>query len=104
MSQKRVQTKLEKLWSSSKVENASLVFDSEIELMSVKDFCKSFGFSKATVYDWKYRSKAYEIPDELFIKIGKKLFLRTDIFRRWVSSSAPSLEGLKWRITSYVSS
>lgn len=47
--------------------------------------------SVKTIYDWRYQAKTRNIPDDLFIKINRLLYLRTKSLRRWIISQNPSL-------------
>ncbi len=52
---------------------------------------KKTGFAVQTIYNWKYYSKSKEIPQDLFVKFGGKLFIRTDVFKNWIASKNPDL-------------
>ena len=60
------------------------VFDNQIPLMTITEFCSRFGYSKKTIYDWKYRPKKNKVPHNLVTKIRGKIFIRTDIYRSLV--------------------
>lgn len=47
--------------------------------------------SVKTIYDWRYQAKTRNIPDDLFIKVNRLLYLRTKSLRRWIISQNPSL-------------
>ena len=70
-------------------------FDMGIELISVQDFCKLTGYSKKTIYDWKYRNSKYKTPEKLFVVLRRRLHLRVDILKDWLISKNPSLQGLE---------
>lgn len=55
------------------------VFDNQFPIMKATEFCKRFGFSMKTIYEWKYRPKRNKVPDNLVVKFRGKLFIRTDI-------------------------
>ncbi|TVQ79813.1 MAG: helix-turn-helix domain-containing protein [Bradymonadales bacterium] len=49
------------------------------------------GLSIQTIYDWKYRAKLRKVPESLFIKLNRTLYLRTDVLKEWITSQNPSL-------------
>ena len=51
------------------------------------------GVSINTIYDWKYRHKERKIPADLFLKISRLLFIRTEVLEQWIVSQNPSLVG-----------
>lgn len=59
-------------------------FDSEIDLIPIAEFCSRYGYSKKTVYDWKYRQKQNKIPNNLIVKFRGKLYIRIDVFKQLV--------------------
>jgi hypothetical protein len=59
----------------------AMVFDNQFPLMTIEDFCSQFGYSKKTIYDWRYRPKKNKIPSNLVVKIRGKVFIRADIYR-----------------------
>jgi hypothetical protein len=44
-----------------------------------------------TIYDWHYRQKQRKVPEGLFVKFNRRLFLRTEILKRWIASQNSSL-------------
>ncbi len=58
--------------------------DNQFPLMTLEEFCSQFGYSKKTVYDWKYRPKKNKVPSELVVKIRGKVFVRADVYRSLV--------------------
>lgn len=54
--------------------------------MSPQEVAEKFGFSIWTIYKWKNRGKLAGVPDGLFIKFNRKLFIRTEVLRVWISS------------------
>lgn len=61
-------------------------FDNLKGLLTPQEVGQLLGVSRATIYDWKYRSVIREVPDGLFVKFNRKLFIRTDILRKWILS------------------
>jgi hypothetical protein len=53
--------------------------------MRANAFAEATGLSLKTVYDWHHRGSAYGIPGELFLKIGRMLFVNTNVFLDWVT-------------------
>ncbi len=49
------------------------------------------GVSVKTIYDWRYRQKLRGVPDGLFLKINRLLYLRTEVLRQWIRSQNPTL-------------
>lgn len=70
------------------------VFDNKIDLMSVTEFCTKFGYSKKTVYDWRYRPEKNKVPTDLVVRLRGKLFIRTDVLKGLISSDTPYLDGV----------
>jgi len=61
-------------------------FDNLKGLLTPQEVGQLLGVSRATIYDWKYRSVIREVPEGLFVKFNRKLFIRTDILRKWILS------------------
>lgn len=57
-------------------------FDKKIGLIPASEFCREFGYSMKTVYDWNYRPQQNNIPKNLIVKFRGKLFLRVDILKQ----------------------
>jgi hypothetical protein len=57
------------------------IFENSFELMKASEFCIRFGYSMKTIYEWNYRPKKHNIPDNLVVKFRGKLFIRTDILK-----------------------
>ncbi|MCB0415381.1 MAG: hypothetical protein KDD50_13680 [Bdellovibrionales bacterium] len=68
-----------------------VIFDNKIEFLEAKEFCRIFGYKISTIYDWKYRPKKNNVPDNLFVKFRRKLHLRTDVLRLMFLSQNPLL-------------
>lgn len=62
-----------------------VLFDNLPELIRPRDLSRILGISIATIYDWKYRGKTRDVPINLFIKINRTLFIRTDVLKNWIS-------------------
>ncbi len=67
-------------------------FDNLKGWMRPKEVAETFGISVLTIYSWKAREKQRKVPKGLFVKFNSRLFVRTDILRRWVSSQNDHFE------------
>ncbi len=56
----------------------------EGNLMRASELAKRLNISLETLYDWKYRAKERGIPSGMFLKIGKILYVRLDLFDLWI--------------------
>ena len=65
-----------------------VIFDNLPKLISPKDLADCLGISLATVYDWNYRKQTRGIPSKLFLKLGRKLYVRTDVLNEWLRNSS----------------
>ncbi|MCE3011412.1 MAG: helix-turn-helix domain-containing protein [Proteobacteria bacterium] len=54
-------------------------------LIRASELAKHLNMSLETLYDWKYRARERRIPEGMFLKIGKMLYVRLDIFETWIS-------------------
>ncbi len=70
------------------------LFDSLPKLMRTEQFAEHFGYSKATIYDWRYRGAMRGVPSRLFLTLNRRLYIRTDIFLAWFASQNPNLDGV----------
>lgn len=66
--------------------NSDRFFENLKGWMSPQEVADKFGISVWTIYKWKNRGKLVGVPDGLFIKFNRKLFIRTDVLRNWISS------------------
>lgn len=71
--------------SELSVEPTTLFFDNLPELMRPEKAAFVLGVSKQTIYDWRYRQKQRSIPPEMFIKINRMLYLRTNVLKQWIA-------------------
>jgi hypothetical protein len=67
------------------------LFDNLPKLMRTEQFVEHFGYSRATIYDWRYRGLLRGVPPELFLSFNRRLYIRTDIFMTWIASQNPEL-------------
>ncbi len=62
------------------------IFDNLKEWMRPQEVAETFGISVLTIYAWKAKAKTRRVPEGLFIKFNRQLFVRTDVLKRWISS------------------
>jgi predicted DNA-binding transcriptional regulator AlpA len=74
------------LEQTSQMDVYDLLFENSKALLRPKDVSEILGISTKTVYDWKYRRKRRQIPEQLFLKLNGQLFIRTDILKGWFAS------------------
>ena len=56
-----------------------------------QDVADEFGLSIQTIYAWRSKARNRAIvPEGLFIKFNKHLYVRTDVLRRWIASQNSS--------------
>jgi len=48
------------------------------------------GLSVKTIYDWNYRQVEKGIPNNLFLKVNRLLYIRTDVLKQWIVSENAS--------------
>ncbi len=63
------------------------LFDNLPDIIRPHTASKLLDVSVATIYDWKYRGKTRNIPDDLFLKLNRSLYLNTEVLRSWVTSN-----------------
>lgn len=68
------------------METGLKLFENSKELLSPQEVSHLLEISKKTIYDWKYRPVVRRVPDGLFVKFNRKIFIRTDILRNWILS------------------
>lgn len=61
-------------------------FDNLKEWMRPQEVADAFGISVLTIYSWKAKAKTRRVPEGLFIKFNRHLYVRTDVLKRWISS------------------
>lgn len=66
------------------------LFENLKGLLSTQEVSELLGLSPKTIYDWKYRPVVRRVPEGLFVKFNRKLFVRTDILRSWIVSQNTS--------------
>ena len=53
-------------------------------LISIKDFSKELKKTESTIRTWKRRG---ELPPFLFKEIGSTIFVRKEMFKKWVEEN-----------------
>lgn len=66
--------------------NLDEIFENQPKFLSPKQAAELVGGSRDTVYDWQYRPEKYDIPKGMILKFGRKVLIRTDIFKKWFIS------------------
>ena len=80
------------MYEEVKPQTDSKLFEKLPELIRPEVLAKELGISVKTIYDWKYQGKTRKIPDDLFLKINRLLYIQTPVLRTWISSQNPSLD------------
>lgn len=75
--------------AASSVKPGDEFFDNLKGWMRPQDVAATFGISIQTIYSWKAKGKLRGVPEDLFIKFNRHLYIRTDVLRRWISSQNP---------------
>lgn len=63
-----------------------LFFEKQKGWMRPEEVSQLLGISVKTIYDWKYRGATRGVPQGLFIKFNRQLFIRTEVLKTWVYS------------------
>jgi predicted DNA-binding transcriptional regulator AlpA len=59
------------------------IFENQPKILSPEQAALLIGSTRSTIYDMNYRPRKYGAPKEMFIKNGRRLLVRTDIFKQW---------------------
>ena len=62
------------------------LFENLPELIKPQLAAKTLSISIKTIYDWHYRGKTRNVPEDLFIKINRLLYIRKTALKRWINS------------------
>lgn len=65
-------------------------FENLPTLLKAKAVATLLEISVLTIYDWRYRAKQKGVPKDLFLKFNRKLYLQTEVLKRWVVSQNSS--------------
>ena len=61
------------------------IFDNLPEILRPAAVAELLGVSIKTIYDWRYRQKTRNIPEDLFIKFNRFLYVRTSVLKKWIN-------------------
>lgn len=61
------------------------LFDNLPEILRPATAADLLGVSIKTIYDWRYRQKTRNIPEDLFIKLNRFLYVRTSALKEWIN-------------------
>ena len=76
--------------STNRMDLISFLETDHRKLLRAKDVARIMGISYETVYDWKYRSIKRRIPEGMFVKVGRMLFVRSDLLKGWILTNIAS--------------
>jgi hypothetical protein len=62
------------------------IFENQPTVLNPDEAAAIAKVKRETVYDWKYRPEKYEVPEGMIFKFGRKVLIRTDIFKAWFIS------------------
>ncbi len=68
----------------------TLFFENLPALVKAEVIASLLQISITTIYDWRYRKKQKGVPHDLFLKFNRRLYLRTEVLKRWIISKNPS--------------
>ncbi|MFX3675601.1 MAG: helix-turn-helix domain-containing protein [bacterium] len=60
-------------------------FDNLPEILRPAAVAELLDVSIKTIYDWRYRQKTRNIPEDLFIKFNRFLYVRTSVLKKWIN-------------------
>lgn len=66
-----------------------MLFENLPELLKPEKVASILGISVSTIYDWHYRMRLKKVPQNLFLKFNRLLFIRTNVLRDWIVSQNP---------------
>lgn len=64
---------------------SQMFFDNLPELLRPEKVASLLGISIRTIYSWRYRQKQKRVPEGLFLKFNRILYLNTKILRMWIA-------------------
>jgi hypothetical protein len=62
------------------------LFENWPAVMRAGELARRLNLSVGTIYDWKYRGHLNGMPNDLFFKINRTLYIKIDALRRWTVS------------------
>lgn len=60
------------------------LFENRRILMRAHEAAQELQIPVSTVYNWKYRGHLHGVPEGLFLKLNRMLYVRVDILRQWI--------------------
>lgn len=63
----------------------SLIFENLPDLIRPQKAARLLDISIKTIYDWKYRGRTRNIPNDLFIKLNRSLYINTEVLKKWIA-------------------
>jgi hypothetical protein len=64
---------------------SSMLFQNLPEILRPDKAAELLGVSIKTIYDWRYRQKTRNIPNDLFFKLNRLLYIRTSALQKWIN-------------------
>lgn len=55
-------------------------------LIPVSEVAEALGMSVGSIYQWKARPEKYATPPTLFLKFGRRLYVRREVLEAWVAT------------------
>lgn len=77
---------METLNINKKLDLISFLETEHRQVLRAQEVAMMLGVSRETIYDWNYRAKLRKVPEGMFIKIGRMLFLRSDLLKDWLAN------------------
>lgn len=68
----------------NEVKNAFQLIKTDKVLLTPEEVMDLLGCSRATIYDWKYRGRRQGIPEGLFVKVGRRIRIRSEVLNLWI--------------------
>lgn len=81
-----INLKTEKERSKKSRGDSNMFFENLPDLLRPATAASLLGLSVETIYDWRYRQQQRNVPDALFLKLNRILYVRTAILKEWISS------------------
>lgn len=71
--------------------SSNQLFENLPDLIKPQLAADTLGISIKTIYDWRYRGKTRNIPSNLFVKLGRLLYVRKEALKHWINSQNNTL-------------
>jgi hypothetical protein len=56
------------------------------DLKRPAEIAAQLGISVKTIYDWRYRQRELNVPQDLFVKFNRFLYLKLSVLKNWIAS------------------